>query len=55
MRDAPDSYYIPNLRWICECGERNDDEIDPVYGPFFSCTCGGCGKAFDQNAVQKLD
>jgi transposase-like protein len=42
------------IQWVCpHCKAANDDEIDPVYGPFHSCTCDGCGKSFDQSEVQR--
>lgn len=47
---------IAFLRWLCPgCGKRNDDEIDSVLGPFITCTCGDCGRTFDQDTVQKVE
>lgn len=44
------------LRWLCSnCGKRNDDEVDPVYGPFLTCTCDDCGRSFNQDTVQKVE
>lgn len=44
------------LKWLCpNCEYRNDDEIDPVDGPFLTCTCSECGKSFGQDTVKKVD
>ena len=41
-----------HIAWKCpNCRQDNDDEIDDVYGPFITCTCGNCGKSFDQDKV----
>jgi hypothetical protein len=40
--------------WQCPyCQTTMHDEIDPIDGPFFSCTCDKCGNAFDQLDVEK--
>jgi hypothetical protein len=46
---------MTTFKWICpNDGARNDDEIDDELGPFFTCTCSACGKAFDQASVEKI-
>jgi hypothetical protein len=47
---------IAIFNWICpECQTVMHDDIDDELGPFVTCTCDGCGKAFDQDAVQEID
>ena len=41
--------------WFCpSCDAENHDEIDPVDGPFFTCTCGNCSHAFGQDEVPRI-
>lgn len=43
---------MTRMNWICpDCKTHNDDDIDPVYGPFVTCTCDNCGHSFDQESV----
>lgn len=40
------------ITWTCpDCAEVNHDELDPIYGPFTTCTCSNCGMAFDQDTL----
>lgn len=43
---------MQTIHWECpECLEDNHDPIDPIDGPFVTCICGQCGKAFEQDKV----
>lgn len=44
------------LNWTCPgCGHNQDDTVHPELGPFFSCTCGNCGKVFEDRDLSEAD
>lgn len=45
---------MKTFNWTCpSCGCAQVETIDPDDGPFLTCTCEKCGKAFDQADVRK--
>ena len=41
--------------WTCpKCATVMHDDIDRDEGPFLTCTCDQCGRAFDQDAISGL-
>jgi hypothetical protein len=44
------------FKWTCpKCQLEQTDEVDPVLGPFITCTCSQCGGSFDQSRVGTVE
>lgn len=40
--------------WGCpSCGHEQQDTVHPVRGPWISCTCGNCGRAFSDEQLDE--
>lgn len=47
---------MEKFKWICpNCQQPQIETVDPIDGPFLTCTCEKCGKGFDQADVRQSE